>query len=66
MKVKILQCFRGPGVCLDPGDIHEGDSAELVRWCARGLAEPITQTMENPEDKKPKAKARKKRKAIIE
>jgi hypothetical protein len=64
MKVRILQCMRGPKLSLDIGDIHEGPDAELARWCAHGIAEPIPEKRETPES--PAAPLRKKRKAQLE
>jgi hypothetical protein len=64
MKVKILQCMRGPELSLDIGDIYEGDAARLSRWCEHGIAEPIPEKRETPES--PAAPLRKKRKAQLE
>lgn len=41
MKVRILQCLRGPGVKLNPGDTHECDPVEAERLINKGIAEPV-------------------------
>jgi len=62
MKVRVLQCIRGPAISLDPGDIYEGDAKELARWCAHGIAEAMPEKRATPE--KPLNKKRKK--AVLE
>lgn len=62
MKVKVLQCIRGPHLALNAGDVYEGDDKELARWCAHGIAEPIPETRATPE----KPLNKKRRKAVLE
>lgn len=44
MKVKMLQGAAGPEICLRPGDIHTGETSEMARWCAKGIAEAVKTT----------------------